>query len=519
MNIAAPQPQQLTHLYFGVILLAIVAAGGVVAVYSPAIAIGGSAIAMGGIAALVFMRRSNLLISAMTSYGILLAYPALLPRTGIDRMDPATGGAMDTRALAQLALFTAIIIIACWLWLMSDAGISGALQGPLSILTPYAFVALVSLSYTPSLGWPAYSYMKLLTPLFLLIVLGSVVTTARNLKQVIDIGLVATTFLLVVFWLDILRGAAVRQAGRWSTDWMHPNSATLIAVTLMLILTVRFLTSPPSTNRFLMVMGAAFAGFTALMSASKSSLGAAAVALVVVTIIIIIKKPTGSMLARMVVLGLGVLGTVNYFLVNNVGIGAHLAFYGDTTDEGSLTGRVPIWNVAIEETLSSHMTTFFGHGYLSTFALKLDGYFWTTGQAHNSFIQTFFDLGLVGLILVVTLYVSTLIKAIRAIARYDIWDSRWVRAMELMAAFTAFTVDSFTEDIMGGTLEVRTVLFILIIFCIHQNLKVTSNDHHSASKDESEHLRRDAKDNPIPDVAALASLQGEGILVHEGPRL
>lgn len=476
MHVAESRLSLLLNVY-GVLLLAVIIMGGVIAVHMPAAAIGGSLLVTGGIAALVLMRRSNVLTSAMLSYALLLVFPAFLPRPTEGREGPAYGGALDTRAIAQLLIFASIIVIGSWLWLVIGAGISDLLHFPLIIMWGYALLIGISLAYTPQIAWPAYGLFKLTSLLVLLTLLWIVVKTSSDLKRAIDYVLYALTVLLGVYWFDILRGAAVQSGGRYRADWIHPNQITLLAVALLLVLVVRFLGSTQPGGRAMVIPWMGFAGISALMGASKSSLGAAAVALLVATIVIIVKKPTGSMLARIMALSIGLLGLINYFLVNNIGIAAHLTLYEEnTSDPASLTGRVPVWNTAISNTIDSPISTIFGHGYLSTFSLGLQGEFWLARQAHNSFIQTFFDLGLVGVFLISILYISSWIFGWRGVRRYSIFDPRWVRALELLTLLTAFSVVSLTEDILGGTVENHTMLFLFIVFCIHKNHSVTLGD-------------------------------------------
>lgn len=504
MQLAATRTSLLLNIY-GVLLLAAIVMGGVVAVYVPAAAIGGGMLVVGGIAALVMIRRSNVLVSAMLCYGLLITFPAFLPRPAEGREGPAYGGALDTRALAQLAIFASIIVIGGWLWLVIGAGIADLLHFPLVIMVGYAMLIAISLAYTPEIAWPAYGLFKLTALLVLITLLSIVVKTVSDLRRVINFVLGAITVVLVVYWFDILRGAAVKSGGRYRADWIHPNQITLLAVTLLLILVVRFLASSQPGGRMSTVPLMGFAAISSLMAASKSSLGAAAIALLIATLVIIVKKPTGSMLARIIALILGTIGVINYFLVNNLGIAAHLSAYEENnTDPTSLTGRVPVWNTAIENTINDASATLFGHGYLATFSIGLEGQFWTARQAHNSFVQTFFDLGLVGVAIIAFLYIASWIRSWQGVSRYNLFDPRWVQALELMTVLIAFSVVSFTEDIMGGTVENHTMLFLIIVFCVHKNLTVTRDEAEAEKTSDPTDTTKPSATNGYLDYVATA---------------
>lgn len=458
---------------YGLLLIPVVIGIGVLAAYSPAVAIGASLIAMSGISALVFIRPSSLTISLVGVISVLILYPAFLPRVGDVRQTAALGGALDLRAISQLAVFAMVAAVACWLWMIARVGLADLGRFPVNVLLPYMALTALSLLYTPEIRWPAYGLFKLLTVTMLLTLAAKTITTVHELKRLIDVTMGAIVVVLAMYWLDIVRGAAGYEGGRYTTSWLHSNHATLLAVTLLLVLTARYLASMEPGNRLrIPLMG--FAAIMALITASKTALGGAAVAIAVTILVIIVRRPSATTFARIVVLSLAALAVLAYFLANNLGIVAHLLWYEEAvSDSASLTGRVPVWRTAISDTLASPFTSLLGHGYLSGFAIGLQGTYWTALQAHNSFIQTFFDLGALGVLLVTFLYLAAWVKALRALRTFERHDPRWARALELFAVLTLYTVASMAQDIVGGTVESRTVVFLLILCCIDLNLRVS----------------------------------------------
>lgn len=472
------------------VVLTISAAIGLFAAVRPLEAFGVALLGATGAIALVYIRESTLLGVLIFCYSALVALPAFLPRRASDRESPITTGALDIRALAQLGIYVLLFALACWMWMVAGGGIADLIRAPVGGLMAYTCAIMLSLLYTPQIAWPAYSVLKLGTLLLLLSLLSKEITNFRDLQRLINGILLAILVILVMFWLDFVLGVATITGGRLRTSWIEPNHLTLIAVTLVLVLVVRMI-SDTSGASSLQLPITATAAATALASASKSALGAAAIGLLVTLIFIMFSRPTISVLARILAVFAGLIGLISYFIVLNVGVVAHLQIYGSNSrDVAALTGRLPIWETAITDTLSDRFTLLLGHGYMSTFAIGLEGEFWTTGQAHNSFIQTFFDLGLVGLILVVFFYITTWIHAIQALRKFAPSDARWGLALELVTLLTLFTVDSLTEDIMGGTVESRTALFLLIATCIHINLRIADPEAQTAKTPEpSNHLR------------------------------
>jgi O-antigen ligase len=127
--------------------------------------------------------------------------------------------------------------------------------------------------------------------------------------------------------------------------------------------------------------------------------------------------------------------------------------------------------VAIQEGMANPII---GNGYMSTFSMGLDGgEGWTTKQAHNSFLQSFVDLGVVGLILVVSIYFAAWRSIVRQVLNLRHMNQRWGLSVELLAALTVLTVNSFTEVVFGGLFEIHTMLFTLVVFAIYQNTRVS----------------------------------------------
>ena len=104
--------------------------------------------------------------------------------------------------------------------------------------------------------------------------------------------------------------------------------------------------------------------------------------------------------------------------------------------DATFTGRIPLW----EHLLGMDLNTWFGAGY-EAFWLGdrlqdiWDMHWWMPNQAHNGFIETYLNLGRIGLFLIIGILISTYRKAINGLE--DDYD------------FSVFSM---------------TVLFIIIVF-------------------------------------------------------
>lgn len=411
--------------------------------------------------------------AALAVCWFIVTYPAFLPRRPLDQAYAQVGQLGDLRAQVQFAIILGLAAAGVWLWLSTRGSIGAFLHAPLNLLGPYLGLIAISLLYVPDLEWSVFAALKLFEAVLVLVVLAVLVRTPGQLKGVVDVMLLAIATIMLVYWLDIVTGVAVRDnAARMRTAWIHPNHASLMAFLFTSVMVARFFTATSFSQAAIAIALTGFGAATSFMTASKTGLVGAGVALALTLLVTMFKRAgkLWTMRALLVALSLGVV--VVYFMASDTGLAAHLRFYeaNEYQEVSDLTGRVPLWSAMIEQGLKR---PFLGHGYMSTFAYTFNNERgWQAGQAHNAFIQTFFDLGLAGLILVVLLFTSVWSRVGRQVLGLPATDQRWRLSVELLAGLAVVTVNSFTEDIFGGIFESRTMLFLLVVFAIFQNARV-----------------------------------------------
>ena len=404
----------------------------------------------------------------------VIMYPAFLPRrSGIS---VAFGGDFGPRAQVQLVVILGLVLAAVWLWLSTPGTVAALRRAPLNYFAVYGGIVLVSLLYTPDKTWAAYAALKLFQAFLVVGVLAVLVRSTEHLKQLINVMLAATAVVMLVYLFDVVSGNAVPDnVARPTTRWIHANGASIITFTFAVIMAARFFTAPSRraarTAGLLMCFGA-LVGFIA---GGKTALAGAVVAVFLILVVTMIKQPSRFKFGRLMLIGLGLVAVLAIVASLNVGIAAHLRIY--TEDEyrnaADLTGRVPVWQAAIQGGLERPI---WGHGYMSTFAIGLEGRFWTAGQAHNTFVQTFFDLGLVGLVAMLAIYAGAWWSVLRQSLRRGPPDDRWRLSVQLLGGLAILSVDSLAETPFGGIFEIVTMLFIVIVFAIHQNARVNGAD-------------------------------------------
>jgi O-antigen ligase len=415
--------------------------------------------------------------TALAICWFIISYAAFLPRRASDQSYAEIGSLSDPRAQMQFAIILGLAAAGVWLWLSTPGSISAFLHAPLNLLGVYGGLIAISLIYAPDLEWAGFAALKLFEAVLVLAVLAVLVRTPGQLKSVIDVMLLGIGTVMLFFWFDIATGVAVAdKTARFRTGWLHPNHASLMAFLFTSMMAARFFTATTLRQALVAVALTGLGAATSFMTAGKTGLVGAGIALGLTLLVTMFKRAGKLWTARVLLVAVSLAVVGGYFAASNIGIAAHLRFYETSQyqEASDLTGRVPLWSKVITQGLEH---PFLGHGYMSTFAFTFDNdQGWTSAQAHNVFIQTFFDLGLAGLIIMVLLYTSVWSRLARQIVTLPAADERWARSVELLAALAMVTINSFTEDIFAGIFESRTMLFLIVVFAIYQNTRVVASE-------------------------------------------
>lgn len=93
------------------------------------------------------------------------------------------------------------------------------------------------------------------------------------------------------------------------------------------------------------------------------------------------------------------------------GVQKRLSVEAVQSDKGS--GRFTIWKFLVSYAFNSNFkTTLIGHGLLSTETIMRENYF-ANGVAHQQLVQCFFDQGIVGALIYVTLIATCLLRNVK----------------------------------------------------------------------------------------------------------
>lgn len=409
---------------------------------------------------------------------IIVVYPALLPRPEDARVPVTSGGDFDQRAGAQLAIVVAILFSSAILWLLTPGSAIAFRRAPLNLFALYGCLSLASLLYTADKQWTTFALFKLLEAVLLLAVMSAFVTTRDRLKTLVDSSLLAIAVVVLLYLLDILSlYLEIEVSDRITVSWLHANHASLLAALFTAVCAARFFTAEKRQQVFVAGGLTCFGSFTSIVAGGKTAVGAGLLALLFIAILSMRHRARSSSLTRTFVLIVGLALMSLYISAANLGVSANLSAYqaNPYADLSTLTGRLPLWSTYLEIAMESPI---FGHGYMSTYSMEVDnGFGWRPGSAHNVLIQTFVQLGVVGLVIVLVIYGAAWFSIVRQVLDCSSGQDRWKGSVELLGALAVLTVGSLTEDIFGGVFESRTLVFLLFVFAIHHNARLAESPH------------------------------------------
>lgn len=130
----------------------------------------------------------------------------------------------------------------------------------------------------------------------------------------------------------------------------------------------------------------------------------------------------------------------------------------------TLTGRVPLWqslvSVAQEQPL-------FGHGYRATFG----GFFspvhevwiqnqWNPSHAHNAFLQIWLEIGLIGAVLYLAVYLRAVNRAVKVAALVPGSVGLWPLVFLTTTLLVSITESGMTSELLGWMMLVVAILSV-----------------------------------------------------------
>lgn len=332
---------------------------------------------------------------------------------------------------------------------------SRAFEGDIKWPALFALLCMASCSYTPrpTLGLVWAFKLGLIV---LLLLLCSI--QMRDFRDTISfLRFTILGYLVVVMQpvvVAILRGELFDEDGRMSTvvspNALSPNAAVIV----LLALTLYSKRKGEGLHKSAIVLGIS-ACVVMLLAASKTGIMAAVIAGL---LYFVVCRKFGSAMtfvaATLVLAGILVLTTP---------LGGYLHAYRQGEGAESLSGRTILWT-AVKPAIEAK--PILGHGYMASefIALQVRDVGWAAPQLHNGFLETAYNTGAVGLLIMLIVIGIIPLNLYRVLRRLPPTDPIYRVSAGCLSLFVFLLINAFFNSNFGGKPNVPfMMLFALLV--------------------------------------------------------
>jgi len=380
---------------------------------------------------------------------IMVAHRALSPRVeSVEVGSLVWNPYIIAEVSVTIAIFSVTLLL-FFLWLTHFRTIRMATS--LKLLWAYVLVASFSLLYSPSPLYTGFWLLRLVSVALLLTMYFSAATLA-DAEQFAHITLLAMLPYLMLPWLAFIQGK-ILPGSRVMGFWLHPGQASMIGYAVGAAYLVRWLLS---ARRLKTIMLALLGFGSAFIAAGKIG----AVSMLVVLALIFAgtwrRWFSTRRMAGVLFVGLG----LALLASRGVGLLSHLQYYQQLAF-ATLKARFLLWDAAISRWLESPLV---GMGFASTRVIKLPArdIEWITTHAHNSFLESLIEVGLLGSLSLFTAIGVVICK----LFRLGLSIFRVESTGPIAAAWGVLLLSSVADLVFGGILQPPTYLFIGLLISL-----------------------------------------------------
>lgn len=375
---------------------------------------------------------------------------------------------LDTQTAFELGVYG--ILGASLLMILA----SGAVRAPNISVLDYLLLAFVLFAVF-SVSWsgaPIISAVRAVQAAIIFAVAFLSVHILGHQALLRILGVTLTAFVLVFSSLVAIfpRFRLYTYEDRFAWFAVHPiSSATLTAIALLFVLAVAISDDYNRRRMFRVPVPIVALPLVAvlLLTRSRGPLVAAVAAVVALVAVRYLRRwqaPALIGLAAICGLIFATVGTpLKQLLARGAASGNPILafFFREQTAEqlSSFTGRIDLWKTVLGIVSAR---PFHGYGYHGSRGLLLDEYSWA-GYAHNAFLQTLLDLGVIGTGLLWSCIVAALVMGLKWSVSHvkDRWEDRFA-----MAALVFLVVNSVTSESFAAAPGIELLLLFTCIMCI-----------------------------------------------------
>jgi O-antigen ligase len=258
---------------------------------------------------------------------------------------------------------------------------------PYRWMTIFLMACVASATYSVSPGYSLAWSFKLAIDIWMVLLLSATVWDEGGIRSILRTTALSIGLVMVMALLQLLidpKNAFIE--GRLG-GIAYPTVLSELGGLLLLIALIAYALEKAKWS----IPAALLASLVMMLGAGKIAIVAA---LVSVGLFFVLQKKTGS--GVMVVVGLLVVGLTVLLLSPT---GGYFARYAASDKAGSLTGRMELWKAQLPEIKQKIIL---GHGYLASKFVPApfkEGA-WQVGSLHNAYLDVLYNLGIVGLFIV-----------------------------------------------------------------------------------------------------------------------
>ncbi len=354
-------------------------------------------------------------------------------------------------AYAELIFWVALCLGLLIATIRNPCYLKNMFVGPYKWLTFYGLVCLGSVVLSPrpafSLAWA----FKLALGILILNLIASLIATPYDLRAFLNVTFWGFAFLTFAPILQTLSDPATAfENGRLGGS-VVPDAQSALAGTFLLLVLTFYAIRP---RRWLFFVGG-LAVVAMLLPGGKAAIAAAILA---GFLFFFLQRRFGA------VAGIGAaFSSIAILLFLFTPLGSYVKFYASSGQAASLTGRTGLWDAAVP---AIRQKVLLGHGFVASkfVAQRLEGLPFKAGHLHNGLLETAYNNGLVGLLLMIAINFVIVRALIRVLRRHPVSSAFYQLAAGGLAVYVNLLINALFNASFGGRVLAPFLMLMALLF-------------------------------------------------------
>lgn len=364
--------------------------------------------------------------------------------------EDAEGGQVSTGAYSEAMIWVFVIFVFLLYTWRHNGYLRTLFTGPYKWVSWFGVMCLLSCAYAEQPGFSLAWIIKLFLAILLLAACNSEIKDSGDLRAFLTVSQWGCAFLVIVPIIRLVANPETLATGRLFDVGAAP---TMLSVDAGLLVLYSLTLAGPGKKVSLYIFST-IGMLVMLLAAGKAGI----LGCVFGGVVFFMLRGKFKAAARFV-LALLVVGTL---VVAFTPLGSYLKFYMGSDQAGSFTGRTDVWSAGWELIKAKMLL---GRGFMSSrfFAYKVS-ISWQPGHLHNGFLEVWYNNGLIGLIVMLTMHywlVRNLYLTMRT-ASFD--DPVHMLAAGCFAIYLDILVNGMFSRTFGSRPDATFMILFSLIF-------------------------------------------------------